>query len=524
MKIFKILIFKQAQEIFKFNTLFYGDKKEKKRYLLIFCAVVLCIGVCGTYLFGNMYQVCMEFEKPQEILEYLINPLGLLAFLIIFFSSLLKGSGMLYSDRSSDILFSYPVKTICIVLAKIFFLYLWGVIISLAFLIIPILRYTILLHSILFGILDCLQIFIFPIIPMLLGVISGYILYKQIVNIYKSQVFVRSILYMVILFAFMFFMFFFFGKVDLNSIYRHILTKVDITYLVGGVFFTYKLGAALASVVALISGTVLIIYISKNYKKRYINLQINQQKGSSLNLSFKKNRKIYSLWKREIKRYLSIPIYLINTMLGNVLLLLFVIYSSIASEKVTAYFNLISELLEIQDPMVLYSYAMSLMIILTNVSYANISIEGKNREVLKSFPVSIKELLTAKYLFHLSLTVPMICLATIILGITYHMNSYEYFLCFILPLSFSAFAGALGLFINLLFPNYEWENIIYIVKQSIPAISTICLSCLIGVGMIWCIIKIFGHSIWSASYIVACILFAFAFLIIQFMKKISNNF
>lgn len=132
--------------------------------------------------------------------------------------------------------------------------------------------------------------------------------------------------------------------------------------------------------------------------------------------------------------------------------------------------------------------------------------------------------LTAKYLFHLSLTVPMICLATIILGITYHMNSYEYFLCFILPLSFSAFAGALGLFINLLFPNYEWENIIYIVKQSIPAISTICLSCLIGVGMIWCIIKIFGHSIWSASYIVACILFAFAFLIIQFMKKISNNF
>ena len=180
MKIFKILIFKQAQEIFKFNTLFYGDKKEKKRYLLIFCAVVLCIGVCGTYLFGNMYQVCMEFEKPQEILEYLINPLGLLAFLIIFFSSLLKGSGMLYSDRSSDILFSYPVKTICIVLAKIFFLYLWGVIISLAFLIIPILRYTILLHSILFGILDCLQIFIFPIIPMLLGVISGYILYKYL--------------------------------------------------------------------------------------------------------------------------------------------------------------------------------------------------------------------------------------------------------------------------------------------------------------------------------------------------------
>lgn len=524
MKIFKILIYKQAQEIFKFNTLFYGDKKEKKKYLLISCVVVLCIGVCGTYLFRNMYQICMGFGKPQEILEYLINPLGLLAFLLVFFSSFLKGSGILYSDRSSDILFSYPIKTICIVLAKIFFLYLWGVIISLAFLIIPIIRYAMLLHSVLFGILDCFQIFIFPIIPMLLGVISGYILYRYIRNICKSGVFIRSILSMVILFAFMLFMFFFFEKVDLNSIYRYIITKVDITYLVGGVFFTHEAGAALASIIALISGIVLIIYISKSYKKRYINLQINQQKGSTLNLSFKKNKKIYSLWKREIKRYFSIPIYLINTMLGNILLLLFVIYSSIESEKVTAYFNLVSGALGLQDSMVLYSYAMSLMIILTNVTYANISIEGKNREVLKSFPVSIKELLTAKYLFHLSLTVPTICLATIILGITYHMNSYEYFLCFILPLSFSAFAGALGLFINLLSPNYEWENIIYIVKQSIPAISTICLSCLIGGGMIWCIIKIFGHSIWIASYTVACGLFIFAFLIMYFMKRISNNF
>lgn len=524
MKILRILIFRQAQEIFKFNTLFYGDKKEKKKYLLIFCASVLCIGVCSIYFAVNMYQISIEFKTPQEILEYLINPLGLLVFLFVFFTSFLKGSGILYSDRSSDILFSYPIKIIYIVLAKLFFLYLWGVIISLAFLIIPIRQYTMLLHSTLFGILDYFQILIFPIIPMLLGIISGYILYKYIRIIYKSRVFIRSVLYMVMLLGFMLFMFFFFEKVDLNSVYRNILTKIDITYLVGEVFFTHKAEAALASLIALISGTALIIYISKNYKKMYINLQINQLKGRSLKLSFKKNKKIYSLWKREIKRYFSIPVYLINTMLGNILLLLFVLYSSIDSEKVTAYFDLVSGVLGVQDPMILYSFAMSCMTILTNVTYANISIEGKNREILKSFPVSMKELLIAKYLFHLSLTIPMIGLATIILGLIYHMNIHECLLCLFLPLSFSAFAGALGLFINLLFPNYEWENITYIVKQSIPAISTICLSCLIGAAMIWCIIKIFGHSIWIASYAASCILFVFSFLIMQLMKRLSNNF
>ena len=59
------------------------------------------------------------------------------------------------------------------------------------------------------------------------------------------------------------------------------------------------------------------------------------------------------------------------------------------------------------------------------------------------------------------------------------MNVSEYCLLFLLPTVFSVFVGALGLLINLVFPNYEWENVTYIVKQSISAIITILLSILI---------------------------------------------
>lgn len=170
------------------------------------------------------------------------------------------------------------------------------------------------------------------------------------------------------------------------------------------------------------------------------------------------------------------------------------------------------------------AFVIGLLIILSNVTYASISIEGKQRELLKSYPVSIKELLLAKYLFHLSLTVPMIFICATLLGIVCRMNISEYCLLFFLPTVFSVFAGALGLLINLVFPNYEWENITYIVKQSISAIITILLSVLIVGGSLWIVLYFFHTHILFASYILAFLFALLTMLIGILLKKASKTF
>jgi len=118
----------------------------------------------------------------------------------------------------------------------------------------------------------------------------------------------------------------------------------------------------------------------------------------------------------------------------------------------------------------------------------------------------------------------VIFICAILLGIIFRMNVPECCLLFFLPAVFSAFAGALGLFINLIFPNYEWENVTYIIKQSISAIITILLSVLIVGGALWVTIQFFYTQILFASYI---LVFLFALLTVLtgiLLRKASKTF
>lgn len=241
-------------------------------------------------------------------------------------------------------------------------------------------------------------------------------------------------------------------------------------------------------------------------------------------MSYKKHEKVSALFRRELKRYFSTPVYLLNTMLGIVSLVLLTIYSCLKIDTVTMYLKLIGMSFKVENNSILLAFVIGLLIILSNVTYASISIEGKQRELLKSYPISIKELLLAKYLFHLSLTVPMIFICATLLGIVCRMTVSEYCLLFLLPTVFSVFVGALGLLINLVFPNYEWENVTYIVKQSISAIITILLSILIVGGSLWIVLYFFHTHILFASYILAFLFVLLTMLIGILLKKASKTF
>ena len=108
-------------------------------------------------------------------------------------------------------------------------------------------------------------------------------------------------------------------------------------------------------------------------------------------MSYKKHEKVSALFRRELKRYFSTPVYLLNTMLGIVSLVLLTIYSCLKIDTVTMYLKLIGMSFKVENNSILLAFVIGLLIILSNVTYASISIEGKQRELLKSYPISIKE-------------------------------------------------------------------------------------------------------------------------------------
>ena len=524
MKTLNLLIKRELLQIFKFNRILHGEKKEKRVYISISCTILVGMSIFAVYWFKTIYQICSIFQSSQEVLNYSIYPLTLLCSCIIFFSTIIKGSGVLYSDKSIDILFAYPIKERDIVVAKLFCLYLWGLAISIALLLVPLIRYESFQYNILFSIMDCIHILVLPIIPVLLGVIFGYIIHSQFAKFFRSVSYVRSVLYLILFMVFMVLVIFAFNNINLNFLYEQIIGVDDIWIMIKGGFFTHEIKTLLSLITVLLIGGLLFAYILKTYKKKCMRTQISSERKSQQKQLFREKTKLYSLLIREIKRYFSIPVYVINTMLGIVLLLLFTVYSCFSSNQIFRYAEMIGSVFKVQNTKILLIYALSLLIVLSNTTCASISIEGKNRDVLKALPISLRELLTAKYLFHLSMPIPVICIAALVMEIVFQMNIAEMILCLALPITVSASAGMLGLFLNLLLPNYDWENVTYIIKQSIPAILTIFFSILIIGSSLWCLMKFFNYHILIASYILIVLFGALTLSLTLCLKRISKNF
>lgn len=471
-------------------------------------------------------QICMTFQSPQEISNYLLKPFVIVSIFITFLSALMKGSGILYLDKSIDLLFSYPIKTKTIVLSKLSFIYFWNVGISFLLLLVPLLYYDSLQKvNILLYVVDFLQIFLIPLIPTLVGVILGNVLYRRLGSLFRAGSYSKSILYLVSFTVFFAFMLFFFRYIDFATLLKGAIDKFD--FFNGekrGLLFSHNYKSIIFFVISISAGIILSAYVIRTYKKDCAKVQLYSEKSKYTKMNYKEHEKVSALFRRELKRYFSTPVYLLNTMLGIVSLVLLTIYSCLKIDTVTMYLKLMGMSFKVENTYILLAFVIGLLIILSNVTYASISIEGKQRELLKSYPISIKELLLAKYLFHLSLTVPMIFICATLLGIVCRMNVSEYCLLFLLPTVFSAFAGALGLLINLVFPNYEWENVTYIVKQSISAIITILLSVLIVGGSLWIVLYFFHAHILFASYLLVSLFVLMTMLIGILLKKVSKTF
>lgn len=70
-------------------------------------------------------------------------------------------------------------------------------------------------------------------------------------------------------------------------------------------------------------------------------MQLYSEISKCIKMSYKKHEKVSALFRRELKRYFSTPVYLLNTMLGIVSLVLLTIYSCLKIDTVTMYLKLI---------------------------------------------------------------------------------------------------------------------------------------------------------------------------------------
>ena len=130
----------------------------------------------------------------------------------------------------------------------------------------------------------------------------------------------------------------------------------------------------------------------------------------------------------------------------------------------------LSEILPMTDKIVdLMPFAMAATSCLMTTTSTSISLEGKEWWIVKSLPIDAKTLFDSKILVNLTIILPFYVISEILLMIGLRLGVMDAIWLIILPLILILFACVFGITINLLFPVFQWENDVTIVKQSASA-------------------------------------------------------
>ncbi|MBE5756015.1 MAG: hypothetical protein E7341_05025 [Clostridiales bacterium] len=243
-------------------------------------------------------------------------------------------------------------------------------------------------------------------------------------------------------------------------------------------------------------------------------------------LRFTSSKSPYSLLlKKEFYKYITTPAYLINTVIGVVLILVIGVFVGISgSDGLTSLFG-------IAIPNSLLSGILALIFCFSSstifISAPSISLEGKSIWFLKAQPISVNTIFLSKASLHLMITEPALIIASIVTSICLKFTLLEFLIIFIIPTLHILIMCFMGLLLNLWVPNFDWDNETIVVKQSFPSFMSTILGMLL-VGGIVGLFFLFKHlELWQIFAIISGVyaLLAILFIILTFTlgKKLFNK-
>ena len=110
------------------------------------------------------------------------------------------------------------------------------------------------------------------------------------------------------------------------------------------------------------------------------------------------------------------------------------------------------------------------MISITSTTVCSISLEGKQWWIPLTMPVPTKLIFDSKILVNLTLSIPTSIITSTIVALTIDFNMVGYILLYVTPIVYCIFAAVVGITINAKLPQFNWNNEVVVVKQSIATL------------------------------------------------------
>ena len=421
----------------------------------------------------------------DELVKYDLGYVLLTLFLAIttiltLVEGVYKSGSLIFNCKDDNLLLSLPIKKSTVLFIRIFKFYVFEFLYNILLLLPAIIVYANYISVTgSYYVVSAVMLLLLPIIPIIISSIIGMIV-SGISSKFKLKNIIQIIITMAFLVVIMAFSFNFENNITKIASYGEKINSVITKFYYPADAFVrlvtnFNLKELILFIIINISLFILsIILLSNIYYKINSNIKVIKKSKGTGEYKVKKRSIMNSLIMKELNKFISTPVFVINAGFG---LVLFVIICIAIVFKFDSFVSSILSNSEIKIsasfiysiiPVVLFGL-IALTSFMSSITSSMISLEGKSFNILKSLPIKPAKIIVSKVLAAVIIMIPFLLLGNIMFFIKFRFDLISIVINLIASFVFPFISEMIGILLNLKYPKMDAENDTEVVKQSMSS-------------------------------------------------------
>ena len=502
----KLLTRLQLLGLFNLNEALHSrDSRRKKRAVLMVCMFIL-LGVMLAVYAGALSFAYAALDMAEIIPAYLFTVVSL----VIFVFTLFKSGEMIFNLKDYEKTVVLPVSSAAIVASRFLSVYLVNLLLS-ALVVLPgtAVYAWAARPDALFYIFSLAGLLLMPLLPMTVSSLLG-VLILAVASRMRRKNLVSLVLYMLLTLGILLLSLRMSvsigGMTDTQlTAYSAVLLQALATAYPLTSLYTTGLNGSIGSflIFAGLSVGVFALYVflvQRAYASVCTALNASAAHRRYTMGTLTQTSPLRALYKKELRRYFSSSIYVMNTCIGGVLMIIAGAAALFANiEQIDAALGTSGLLLQFA-PLLL-----GLMCTISPTTASAVSMEGRQWWLMQSLPISVRPVFNSKLLINLTVMLPCCAVSWILLLIALRPAAAAALWLLLVPVCCTLFMSVAGLSVNLKMPVFNWESETAVVKQSSSTLFTM----LAGFGTIAAgaaLVYAMPAALLNLAYAVFCLL------------------
>lgn len=531
-KLLSLLKATMSQDMSLFRIKARNESRARKIVLPIVLALLVMFSV-GSYV------AILAEELASSHLTYIVLTIFIMVTsLLTIIEGVYKSQGILFEARDNELLFSLPITQSKIFFIRIFKLITFQFLYNSLFMLPAIIVYAIYEKTnVSFYLISTVMLVLLPIIPTILGCIFGYII-KGLSAKFKARNIMQVLFTSLILLGIFYVSFNMQGMVanivqNANSI-QEIITKI---YYPAGLYINLIQNFNILDLVTLLAINIVPAFVFV-YVASIFYFKINSKLGEKGNgnkkvgvaktteKTYRVRTQLSGLIHKEMKRFFSSPVFMVNAGFGMVLMIAVTFALSINFDGMI---NSMMQGMETEIPIpigeiknmmpkVFYGFVVFISC-MTSITSSMISLEGKSFNITKSLPVETEKILLSKVLTSNILSIPIFLICDVIFFIAFKVAIIDIVFILLASIVMPTLTALIGILMNLKYPKMNATSDTEVVKQSMSSMLSVFMGMFVAILSI--AIMIMGNN-YNTNLFVALELLTFSIITVMLWRILKK--